>query len=81
MHPSGGFELTKLTCTKLEDNLICHRGVLYITPDRISQRNFFLENDKLKFLNTHLMNKRRSPEIGQYTHGQDQVFEQHSFWF
>ena len=25
MH-SGGFELTKLTCTRLEDNLIRHRG-------------------------------------------------------
>ena len=25
MH-SGGFELTKLTDTRLEDNLICHRG-------------------------------------------------------
>ena len=30
MH-SGGFELTKLTYTRLEDNLIHHRGGRYIT--------------------------------------------------
>ena len=31
MH-SGGLELTKLTCTRLEDNLIRHRGDRLCTP-------------------------------------------------
>ena len=34
MH-SGGFELAKLTYTRLEDNLIRHRGDLYTLPGTI----------------------------------------------
>ena len=42
MH-SGGFELTKLTCTRLEDNLIRHRGdrPLMLYP-LASLQSFFL---------------------------------------
>ena len=38
MH-SGGFELTKLTHTRLEDNLIRHRGDRYINHPGTSQRS------------------------------------------
>ena len=34
MH-SGGFELTKLTYTRLEDNLIRHRGDRYLSEAEV----------------------------------------------
>ena len=38
MH-SGGFELTKLTCTRLEDNLIRHRGDRHGTYTLVAQQS------------------------------------------